>query len=245
MQIIHDSYIVLVDKKYNTEETKSGIIPLSKAYMEDWAEEHLKHRRLYGTVMVVPRGFSDTVVDVILPGLPEPRLFVSGEYIERAMQLGNRRLPEYNPSSFDKFPEVTMADIASKVNVGTGQKIYFDYLATDPENFLGPYNEGELYKINVDQIYFAVREDKVEVQGGWCAVTPKMETWEDITTPSGIIKRPSPQAIYLEGIVKYISEREDVKVGDKIIYQRNADYAMNIEGENCYVMRESDILCKL
>lgn len=245
MQIIHDSFIVLVDKKYNTEETKSGIIPLAENYMEDWAEEHLKHRRLFGTVIVAPRGYSDTVVDVLIPGLPEPRLFVSGEYIEKLMQAGSKRIPEYNPSTFDKFPEVTMADIAAKVNVAVGQKIYFDYLATDPENFLGPYKGGELYKIDVSQIYFSVRDGKVEAQGGWAAVTPKMETWDDITTPSGIIKKPSPEAIALEGIVKFISNRPDLKVGDHIIYQRNADYVMNLEGEDCYVMRESDILCKL
>lgn len=138
-----------------------------------------------------------------------------------------------------------MADIAKTVNVKVGDKVYFDYLATDPMNMLGNHPKGELYKIQVDQIYFAVQGGNVVAQGGWAAVTPVMETWESLTTPTGIIKKPKPEAIYLEGVVKHISDRPDVKIGDKIIYQRNADYAMKIEGVDCYVMRESDILCIL
>lgn len=242
MRIIHDYFIITIDQRYNTGD---GIIKINDAYMEDWAEEHLKYRRQYGVVITLPGAFSDTVTDIVTPGSPEPRLFVSGEYIERLLRMGYTRVPQYNPSTLEKFPEIKLSDIAKKVKVLPKDIVYFDQSVTDPENYLGKHNGQEMYKLRVDQIYCSVRNGQIIPQGGWCFVEPKMETWEEITTPSGIVKKPNPEAVYLEGFVRHIAAREDIKSGDHIIYQRHADYKMTIEGAEYYVMREEDLLCEV
>lgn len=257
MTILQDFYIVLIDKKYNSEVTKSGLITLNAAYMEEWAEEHLKHRRQFGTILRKPATFSDDMLDIVTPGLPEPRLFVSGEYRAYEAQRGRRTIAEYYPSSLDKFDVITIADYAKNVKVQPGDKVYFDYLATDQERFLGSYQDkGDMYMLRVDEIYCSVKTSRianmageypitVTPQGGWCMLEPDMQTWEEITTPSGIVKQPFPHAKYLLGYVRHISKRDDVKAGDHVIYQRNADYNLSIEGKDYLVMREDDILCKI
>lgn len=266
MQIIQDYFIVLLDKKYNSDTTESGIIKINEAYLEEWAEAHLKHRRQFGIIINAPAQFSDTVVDVILPGPPEPRLFVSSEHIMNMENLGYTKVPQYYPSSYDEFTSVTLLDIARKTDIRAKDKVYFDYLATDEKNFLGPHKGGLLYMVRVDQIYCVVRDGKIIPQGEWCLVKPDMETWEDITSPKGVIMKAAPGAKfvaeydenseyighkmiiegkYLNGFVHSIRDRADLKVGDKILYQRNADYTVVIEGEQLYVMKEEDILVKV
>jgi co-chaperonin GroES (HSP10) len=256
MQIIHDYFIVLLDSKYNSGKTESGIIKLNEAYMEDWAEEHLKHRRQYGTILEVPAGYTDSMVDIVTPGLPEPRLFVSGEFIGHKVNQGYRKLPEYYPSTFESHEVITIKDIASKVNVKKGDKVYFDYLVTDPDRYLGKHNGGEMFMLRVDEIYCKVKKGaimnadgnfviEIVPQGGWCMVEPTMETWDEITTDAGIIIKPKPEAKYLDGTVRHIAERLDIKEGDRILYQRHADYTVTIEDVDYFVMKEEDILLKL
>lgn len=246
MKIVHDYYIVLLESKYLSEETKSGVIQLNEAYMNEQVEDHIQHRRQYGLVMTVPNAISNEVVDIVIPGTPEPRLHVSGAYIDEMKARGYTRTPEYYPSSLDKFDEIFLKEIAAKVDVNKGEKIYFDYSATDDENFLGNHNgKYPMYKVKVDQIYCVVRDGVIIPQGGWCFVEPVMETWDEITTPSGIIKKPKPEAKYLQGYLRYSAPREDVKPGDHILYQRHADYKMTIEGEELYVMKDEDLLCKV
>jgi co-chaperonin GroES (HSP10) len=266
MKIIQDYFMVLLDQKYNSDVTESGILTLNPAYMEEWAEAHLKHRRQFGKVISAPLQFTDTVVDVTLPGGPEPRLFVSSEHIGEMVNAGYTRIPQYYPSSYDEFPAITLLDIAQKTDIRPGDKVYFDYLATDEDRILGPHKDGILFMIRVDEIYCVVRDGKIIPQGEWCLVRPDMETWEDITSPSGVIMKAAPGAKfeaqkdennefigykmviegkYLQGFIEHIRPRPDLKAGDKILYQRNADYTVIIEGEPLYVMKEEDVLIKI
>lgn len=269
MQILHDFFIVLIDKKYNSDQTPTGILTLNEAYMEDKAEGHLKHRRQFGVVIGTPAIFTDTLVDVIVPGMPEPRIFVSADHMQEKANMGFSKLPQYYPSSYDEFPQVTLLDIAQKTDIRKGDKIYFDYMSTEDKRFLGPHRDGNLYQIRVDEVYCSVRivdgKPQIITQGEWCLVEPDFETWEDITSPNGVITKAAPGAKfeptfddetgdqvdwkmviegkYLQGFVRHISNRKNVKAGDKIMYERNADYVVNIEGTAYYVMKESDLLC--
>jgi co-chaperonin GroES (HSP10) len=256
MQIIHDYFIVLMDKKYNSEPTESGMIKVNEAYMEDWAEEHLKHRRQYGTVLEVPLGYTHELLDIVHIGMPEPRVFLSGDFIGKKVNEGFTKLPQYNPSTFDGFDLITLDDISKLVNVRKGDKIYFDYTVASPDRFLGKFGDkGDMYMVRVDEIYCSVRYSRFKnddgnftyiiiPHGGWCLVEPAMESWEEIETESGILIKPKPTARYLDGIVRHIRDRDDVKAGDRILYQRHADYTVSIEEIDYFVMKEEDILCR-
>lgn len=245
MIVINDFFIVAIEGKYENGKTASGIILLNDAYTEDWAEEHLKYRRKTGVVMTTPLNFSDTVIDVKIGGMPEPKVFVSGEQLEQLHAGYSKRRINYQPSTFEGYPTVTLADIGALVDVKRGDKIYFDQFVTDQENFLGKHNGKDLYNCRVDQIYCAVRDGKIVPQGQWCVVKPDMESWSDITTKSGLLKKPSPEAHYLLGYVESIRPRPDIQPGDHILYQRHADYETMIEGQKYFVMKEDDVLCRV
>lgn len=255
MKIISDYYIVLVDKRYKSDKTKSGMDAMNEAYLEDWAEDHLKYRTQSGTIIEKPAGFTETVVDIVTPGMPEPKLFISGDFIAQKLLAGYTKLPKYSPHTYEGFDVITLADIAKKVDVEIGDKVYFDYMVTEMDRYLGEFRGMSMYRLRVDEIYCAIDNAeimnakgqegiKVRPQGLWCLVEPNKDSWESITTKSGLLRKPKPDAKYLDGNVAFIQEREDIKPGDNIVYQRHADYAMKIEGNEYFVMKEEDILCK-
>lgn len=279
MKILHDYFIVTIDQQYETSALPSGIIPVSGAWVDPEDENSNKHKRVYGKVITCPETFSDTVCSLVDPGLPPPEPFVGHDMIQARVNQGYgfESLPKYYPSTFDKFGQITFADIAKKVNVKINDRIYFDHNAINPDNLLGMHQGKEMYKIRVDQIYCSVVRilenvdwvswiDVIQMQGGWALVQPDMETWEDITTPSGIITKAQPGARfeqqfdetgtplgyemvvegrYLTGFVRHIAPRYDLKAGDKIMYMHNSDAPLKVEGRDYYVMMEDDIIVKL
>lgn len=267
MEILLDYYLVTIDQLYDKSTTPSGIVTLNSAYIAEDTEDHYINKRIYGTVVGCPVGFSDTTVEVIDPGIPAPRKYISGDYLQmRANQGYNGRVYKkdrsYYPGTFEEFEAITLVDIAKKTNIHKGQRVYFDYNATEEENLRGKFRGQDMYQIRIDEIYCTVdfKEKiisgggsqrpvidlvpKITMQGGWVLVEPDMESWESITTPSGIIKKPNPEIRELRGQVKHIGKRPDVKRNDWIIFTKFADAIMNIEGHNYFCMHESDIICK-
>jgi co-chaperonin GroES (HSP10) len=165
-----------------------------------------------------------------------------GEYSSCRYSKAWSELLKYD--TFDDFEKITLADIGRKTDIKRFDKIYFDYRVTEDDNLVGKHEGKELYKVRVDQVLCVIREDEIIVQGGWCLVEPNMETWEEITTKSGIVMKPQPQAKYLEGIVRHISPDYNIVAGDKILYEKHADWTVHIEGNDYYAIEESDILGK-
>jgi len=270
MKVLQDYFVVLVDKIYESITTKSGILTSAAEHYlsneeDKETDEHYAHKRQYGTVLTCPESFTQELVELIDPGLPAPKKFISGDYLQmRSNQgySGYNKERSYYPSTFDEYESVTLADVAKKVKVNVGDRVYFNYMITEPENYLGDHQGMKMYKCRVDEIHCSVTHRRKVIsgggakrpvfeivteivpQGGWAMVIPDMETWEEITTPSGILRKPSPSAKYLRGIVAHVSPRSDIKPGSKVIYVRHADYVMTIEGRQYYVMQEDDILAK-
>jgi co-chaperonin GroES (HSP10) len=270
MEILTDYYIVTIDKLYDDSETPNGIVTLNSAYIKDAEDDENRfvHKRIYGEVIGCPAEFSaEEIVELIDPGLPAPKRFVSADYLQmRANQGYDGRVYKkdrsYYPSTFDEYEFTSLADVAKRTNIKKGQRAYFDYKSTEPENFLGKFRGKDMYKIRVDEIYCTVdfhrkilsgggskaprfkMIPKINMQGGWVLVEPDMETWEEITTPSGIIMKPNPEVKDLRAKVAHIAFRHDVRRGDRIIFMKHADAIMNVEGTPYYCMHDSDILCK-
>ncbi len=255
MRILHDHYMVTVDQEFEVVKMKSGLDSLNAAYFEEEQEAKYKFKRQWGTVVNVPPVFSDAVFDVVDTGMPQQRKFIPSELIQAMVNQGYTKLPVYWPSTFDEFEEIRMTDIGAKMDIKNGDKAYFDYQVSDKENHLGKHNGADMFKVNVDQIYCAVRKERSKIdrriktviimQGGWVLVNPDVESWDEIKTATGLRRKPKPEAKALLGYISHVRAGIDLKAGDHIVYVRNADYVVQIEGRMYYVMREEDILCRV
>ena len=255
MIILRDHYMVTIDQEYDSVRMKNGLVSLNAAYLEDDQEKKYQFKRQWGTVVRIPPAFSNTVHDLIDTGIPQRRKFIPSEFIQMKANQGFTKLPKYWPTTFDKYNEITRSDLGAKMSVKVGDRVYLDYLVSEKENLLGKHKGKNMYQVGVDQIYCVVRRERsrvdyryrnnITMQGGWVLVEPDVETWDEIMTDNGLLKKPKPEAKALLGFVRHIDSRPDVKRGDHIVYARNADYVVVVEGKSYFVMKDSDILCKV
>jgi co-chaperonin GroES (HSP10) len=261
MQITNDFYLVLVDQLFESSKTESGIITMNTAAINPETEDRTQHKRRYGVVMEVPFNFTNADVAMVDPGLPSPKRFVGHEWIEQMRQSGySQGLRPYDerayyPSTFERYDTITCRDVARKVDVKKGDKVYFGENATEEERFMGNYKGGLLFSVRVDEIQAVVRETKIftgmkpqpriYMQGGWVLVKLDMETWEEIVSPWGVIFKAAPEAKPLRGWVEEVAVRPDLKRGDHIIFERDADAPCMVEGKELVIMKDEDILAKI
>jgi co-chaperonin GroES (HSP10) len=236
MQLTNDYYLVLVDQLFESSTTPAGIITMNTAVVNPETEDRTQHKRRYGKILEMMRQAGHR------QGL---RL-----YDERA----------YYPSTFEKYDTITCADIAQKVDAKKGDKVYFSENATEEDRFMGKYQGGSMYAIRVDEIQAVVREMKIFtgmkpqkrilMQGGWVLVENDMETWEEISIPIPgqavpLVVKAAPQNKPLRGWVREVAKRPDLKVGDHIVYERDADAPCVVEGKELVIMKDEDILSKI
>lgn len=268
MQLTNDYYLVLIDKLFESSKTKSGIITMNTAVLREDVEERTEHKRRYGKVLEVPVNFTRDAVAMIDPGSPPPKRYVGHEWIEMMRSAGYRAglrpydEKVYYPSTFEKYDTITCEDISKLVDVEAGDKIYFAESATEEERFMGPYNGGLMYAIRVDEIqakvktgavlegYSGLQRTRIIMQGGWVLVRVDMETWEEITIPipgqaQGIVVKAAPEAKPLRGWIESVSHRKDLKTGDHIIFEKDADAPCTIEGKEYSIMKDEDILATI
>lgn len=246
MIILRDFFMMTVDQRYESAISPSGIITLNTAWINDKTVERFAYKRIYGRIESCPQDFSDEIVNLIDPGVPAPRKHISGEHIQNMVNLGYHHYNNkfYCCAGMDDFDRVTMTDVAKNTDIRRFDKCYFDSTITEPANLLGMHNGKELYKIGVHQVICTVRDNEILMQGGWCLVKPDMETWHEITTKAGIIKKPRPEAKALRGTMSYMQHKDGLAVGEKIIFCKGANWLIKVEGKEYYAIHEDDILCK-
>lgn len=266
MQLTNDYYLVLVGQLFESFTTPSGLISSNTAVINPETEDRTEHKRRYGTIMEVPLNFTDADVAMVDPGLPSPRKYVGHEWIEKMRQSGYRQgIRQYNerayyPSTFERYDTVTCADIAKLVDAKKGDKVYFSENATEEDRFMGPYKGGLLFAVRVDEIQAVVREMKIFtgmkrqkrifMQGGWVLVRLDMESWEEISVripgqAIPLVVKAAPEAKPLRGWVVEVAKRPDLKAGDHIVFERDADAPCMVEGKELVIMKDEDILAKI
>lgn len=250
VEILQDHFVVEIERLYEDIKTKSGIILLNSAYIDDTDMDRNEHKRIYGTITALPLMFSDTPFKPIDTGMPPYYRFIGHDSIVDKINRGYRDHSEksYYPSTFDDYPVLTVADMAKDVNVRIGDKVYFDPKTTEPEQLLPKENGKMRYMLHVADVFCTIgvlpTDDIIKMQGEWVLVKPDMETWEEITTPAGIIKKPQPDKKWLQGVVAH-TRHEHLRVGSKIVYLPNADCEVTVEGEKYFVMPAQDIIGEL
>ncbi len=107
--------------------------------------------------------------------------------------------------------------------------------------------------------------------GGYTMIEPDYETWEETRIPipeiiNGevvvdkegnpvmkpkdlwLIAKMKPEIRYLTGYMVNVGtplngDKNEMSIGDKIIYRRDADWPVTIEGEKYFIIRQRHILC--
>jgi co-chaperonin GroES (HSP10) len=243
-----EDYITFTIEKRYEDKSKSGIITINEAWIDPEESDRFVLKRIFGTVVSIPKSFSDTKVTAIDPGLPTPKAFVGHEWINDKVNRGykNHSNKDYYPSTFEGYEFITLKDISKLCDIQIGDVVYFDEKVTEPENLLGVKDGKELFKARIDEIFCAVRNNVIIMQGGWVLVEPDMETWDDITTKSGIITKIKPEATPLKGAIRHVREPHPFMRKDQnIIYKTDADWTLKVQGKEYYVIQENDILGEL
>lgn len=264
MQLLRDFYLVLVDQLYESETTKSGIITRNTAPISEEQEDRGAFRRRYGKVLEVPVGFSDGLISVKEPPGPAPRRYINHEWIQYMRnaqhKFGLRPYDEklYYPSTFEKYDILTCEEIARRVNVEVGDKIYFGENALEDERFMGRYQGKLMYSVRVDEIqavikmgvvfdgYGKLKAPKIYMQGQWILVKVDMSNWEDKPFNIPGVEEPvmlkvAKEGKPLKGKIQS-SNRRDLKFGDEVFFEQDADAPCVIEGQEYSMMLEEDIL---
>jgi co-chaperonin GroES (HSP10) len=255
VEMIQDYFTVAIDCKYEEAKTKSGIILINTAYIDDEDMDRYEHKRLYGTVLAVPATYSDQAHRAIDEGMPRYTKFVGHDSIVDKINRGyrNHDHKSYNCSSMDAYEVVTLADIGKRMDVKVGDRLYFTPQTTEQENYLGKHEGKDTYRVIVNDVICVVRGldengqwwfSSLIMQGEWVLVKPNMETWEDITTPAGVIKKPHPDKKWLEGEIAY-SRHKHLQPGKRIVYMPDADAEIKVEGEKYLFMPAQDVIGEL
>ena len=98
-----------------------------------------------------------------------------------------------------------------------------------------------IYKVNYEQIYCYVRDGKITMTMDYVFVEPIQ-----LEDKIGRIYIESKESVK-RGKVKHtnqFSKEDGFKNGDEILFIKNANYDMVIEGERLFRMRNSEILAK-
>ncbi len=243
--VLRDYFLVAVDTMYEKTTTKSGIQILNDAWIEEKERYRFQYKRIYGVVTAVPRGYSKTNVAPIDMGEPNPHLYVSHDIIADMRARGHdwNRQDYYHPGMAENYAMITLQDYGAKCDIKVGEKVYFNPIVTEEENFVEGQHRSGVFKIRVDHIFCKVVNGVITPQGGYVLVEANMESWQDITTPMGIIKKPAPEARVCEGWIRHVQPGSELQPGQLVYYIKDADWPHKIEGKEYYVMQEKDILC--
>lgn len=201
-----------------------------------------KHVRIYGEVLSLPIELTD---------IP-----ITQEY---------KGLPSYSTQSPYRYK--FLSDISQEIKVG--DRIYYHFNTIKPHNMInveGVHPNRTWYiKVRYDQIICAVRDGNIIPIGGYMLVDPDFESWEDIMVPTysniqdndgkpilkpksqWLVRKSAPGYKYLLGFVRHVGtplrgDKVEVKVGQKIVYTRNADWLVNIEGKDYFVIKQRHVL---
>ncbi len=242
MQILHDYFLVELDRLFETQETKSGLLPLNEEWVQPNQEDRNIYKRIYGTVVSVPRGFTSLKIDPIDPGHPNHRLFIGHDIIQHNVNEGYKWSNDnYHPGTVDNYEFVTIEDVARLVNVNVGDRIYAHPNVFEGENAMWKKDGKYTFRVRVDEIICSVVNGVIRAQGLHTILDPVWEKDSDIISKGGLFIKPQAEKKPNQGILLY--GREGLPVGELVFFMQDADWTLGIEGKEVYVIKEDELLC--
>ena len=128
-----------------------------------------------------------------------------------------------------------------------GDKVYCHHFIADEKNIIEIYDE-KLSRMNYGMLYARVRDGKVHMLADWVLVEIVKDKEEELKTDSGIWLKTQEEKKEQIGKVKYVNSKsidDGFKPGDTVMFMKDADYEMEVEGEKLYRMRNQDILARI
>ncbi|HET9135133.1 MAG TPA: hypothetical protein VFO76_00740 [Candidatus Kapabacteria bacterium] len=237
-----DHLLIRVDNVW--EETQvAGLQILNHHLYIEKERDRFERKRLYGIVEQLPAWLSGKMHQPLDPGWPNHRLRVGHDEIQRWVNQGNTDYHNnweqyYNLAAKDELDYLTLADYPCDVQIG--EKVYFHPSVTEEENQI----EEGLFKCRPDQVICVVEEPlrgrdfstgidmvkhRFRMQAFHLLVEPLLEE-------QSILEEINEQKQMFQGIVRHGS-----LAGQKIWFQVDADWEVEIEGVMYYVMKEEDV----
>ncbi len=230
-----DNYIIRVDNVWEEKTIGQLQILQSRLYI-DKERDRFERKRLYGTIEQLPAWFSGKNHQPIDPGWPNPRLHVGHDLIQTKINQGQTDYHAdwekyYNLATKPDLKYLTLADYPCDARIG--EKVYFHPSVTEEENEIG---EG-LYRCRPDQIFLVVEElvtsiatsHRFRMQAFHLLVEPIIEE-------QGFIEEIDEEKKMFQGIVRHGSLKDQ-----KIWFQVDANWEVEIEEVVYYVMKEEDV----
>lgn len=246
-----NNFIFIVLEKEMEDTLKLG----GKELYFDGSFEKGRNRRLYGEVIAVPGKLTalENLYQVGI-GWPQPPEYTSGEVLNLHASRGTEITREDYRCTTYKAEYKTTADIEQDVRVG--DRVYVHFNSIVPENRIKNDDGRTIYKVAYHNVLCTVRQGNIIPIGGYVLVDPSYDgEVQDIgmgydkakVSASGLIIDLVSEPKQQEGIVRYVGsplkgDEEIVKEGDKVIYEKNADWLMKIEGKEYFVIRQRDLL---
>jgi hypothetical protein len=250
LKVAGDNYIifstpVLFDDKVKIKGRELHFDPMFQPWL---------HVRKYGTVTQLPYRLTAIPIMQENAGIPPYYDYSPYEYrylsdISMEVQIGDKIYFHHN--TIIRLQQ----NLVYEEKVANAEKGVFE-----PRYFL---------KVRYDQVICAVRNGEIIPIGSYVLVEPDWESLDDILRPTyeltGLLDdqgqpmkrlkpkdqwlqiKPAPNYHSLTGFVRhigspFIGDKCENQVGQKIVYRRNADWMMEIEGEKYFAIRQRHIL---
>lgn len=238
-----DYYLIKLDSKYEATFGETKI--LRPAISERIADEYDKgsgqggmnclynpefSKRKHGSVLQIPNKLSTLPIAPKLPGAPIPQPYVSGEACEK-YGLGKNG---YEPYTYE--PEFHTVHDLYKVGCNVGDKIFFYHDAFDYEK---PVLGEDIYAVHVKDVVAYMSNGVIKAAHGFVIgqkVVKEVQIGSFVEFNQDPNKKNTLSAVY-------VSDQSEVSVSDVFMHVNNADYPIEIEGIEMFVVREKDILC--
>ena len=179
--------------------------------------------------------------------------------IERASDTKDNVNGLYIDTSYDRISHVIQHGIVryvpkrlsswmeSDVEVKEGDKVYCHHFIGEESNCIEIHGE-QLNMMKYNMYYARVRDGKIHMLMNWILVDYLEEKEVNYKTDSGIWLKANAERFEQVGIVRHINSKSkdfDINIGDKVLFIKDADYEMEIEGKKMYRMKNEDVLCKI
>ena len=164
------------------------------------------------------------------------KIFIDTSWYEEdhMIQYG---IVKYAPIRLDKW-------LNTEVELKEGDKVYGHHFIGKDSNKIEIH--GKKYNMLPYNMFYArVRNNKIHMLSDWVLVEKIMDKQEDIVTDSGIILKTQIQKREQIGIVRYVNSKSKdwgFKPGDRVLFVKDADYEMEVEGEKLFRMKNENIL---
>ena len=145
------------------------------------------------------------------------------------------------------IPKFVHKNFNTTMELEKGDKVYCHHFIADEKNIIEIYDE-KLSRMNYGMLYARVRDGKVHMLADWVLVEIVKDKEEELKTDSGIWLKTQEEKKEQIGKIKYVNSKsidDGFKPGDTVMFIKDADYEMEVEGEKLYRMRNQDILAKV